>query len=79
MRKFRLTLINSTWIDITIPEGQPFDFMEFVKTCRCVGYMLSPDSYIRWDLVAFVLPWTGDEPPSLNMPMPNAPTSGMKQ
>lgn len=77
-RQFRIVFVDGAWVDFAPPPD--FKLPDFVASCRSIGYMVSNEVYIRWDLVRCVLAWNNGEPPMMpGVPQINAPTTETKQ
>lgn len=74
-RQYRVMFTDGAWIDFS--PGPEFNFVQFITQCRSVGFMLTENAYIRWDLVRCVLMWQNGNPPAV--PAPWAPTTQTKQ
>ena len=68
--QYRIVFLDGAWMDF-IPPAE-FHLPTLVTTCRSMGYFLTNEMYVRFDLVRCILAWQGDQPPA--MPQ-NAPST----
>jgi len=75
-RQYRIIFLDGAFVDFS--PNLEFNFVQFILNCRSMGYMLSDNAYVRWDLVRCVLMWNDGNPPAVPTPI-ISPTTETKQ
>lgn len=75
MAQYRVIFTDGAWMDINLPPEATLPAL--VTTSRSMGYFLSDQMYISFDMIRCILGWSGDKPP--DVPIPNSPTTMTKQ